>query len=64
MQSKHMRRNRKCVLSLRVARQLIAKGYPVLDIEPSRKVGAGLVFIFENSKELQYELERVICTGK
>jgi hypothetical protein len=55
-----MRRNRKCVLSLRLARQLISKGFTLLDIEPSRKAGAGLVFVFENTKEFQRELASLL----
>lgn len=42
----------KCILSLRVARRLLAKGFRVIDVEPSRKIPGTLVFIFEGSSEL------------
>ncbi|WP_167374922.1 DUF5659 domain-containing protein [Gottfriedia luciferensis] len=46
----------KCILSLRVARHLLSKGFQVIDIEPSRKVNGQLVFIFEETPELIVEL--------
>lgn len=48
----------KCILSLRVARHLLAQGYKLIDSEPSRKGGGKLVFIFENSPELDAELAK------
>ena len=46
----------KCILSLRVANDLVEKSYPLVYIEPSRKRKGKLVFVFKNSKELEKEL--------
>jgi hypothetical protein len=46
----------KCILSLRIARHLLAQGFRITDIEPSRKIEGALVFIFEDSTELRKEL--------
>ncbi|WP_420806001.1 DUF5659 domain-containing protein [Neobacillus bataviensis] len=46
----------KCILSLRVARLLLAKGFQIVDIEPSRKHTGNLVFIFADSEELRQVL--------
>jgi hypothetical protein len=46
----------KCILSLRVARHLLAKGFRLIDVEPSRKFDGKLVFVFEDSEELRQEL--------
>ncbi|GAQ18517.1 hypothetical protein OPHB3_2458 [Oceanobacillus picturae] len=47
----------KCILSLRVANDLVAKDYQLVHIEPSHKRPGKLVFVFKNSKELEKELE-------
>ena len=52
--------NRKCILSLRVARHLIARGFQIVDIEPGRKFNGQLVFIFENTRELHAELSKLV----
>ncbi len=46
----------KCILSLRVARGLIAKDYRLVDIQPSHKRLGKLVFVFENSEQLEKDL--------
>ncbi|MEH7456553.1 hypothetical protein V7183_04820 [Bacillus sp. JJ1127] len=46
----------KCILSLRVARHLLAKGFRIIDIEQSRKIPGTLAFVFERSAELEQEL--------
>lgn len=51
-------KNRKCILSLRVARHLMAQGFQIVDIEPGRKFINQLVFIFENSPELDVEIAK------
>ena len=48
----------KCILSLRVARHLMARGFRLIDSEPSKKHAGKLVFIFENSAELDAELAK------
>ncbi|ASN06849.1 hypothetical protein [Virgibacillus necropolis] len=46
----------KCILSLRVANDLVAKDFQLVYIEPSHKRVGKLVFVFKNSKELEVEL--------
>jgi hypothetical protein len=46
----------KCILSLRVARHLLAQGFRLTDVEPSRKFSGQIVFIFEDTAELRGEL--------
>lgn len=48
----------KCILSLRVANDLVAKDFSLLHIEPSHKRPGKLVFVFKNSKELENELAK------
>lgn len=50
---------RKCILSLRVARHLLANGFRIVDVEPSRKFIGQVVFIFEDSPELDAELAKL-----
>lgn len=47
----------KYVLSLSVARHLLAQGFRLIDIEPARKFD-GLTFIFEDTQELNDEMHR------
>lgn len=51
-----MTENFKCILSLKVARHLLSKGFTIIDIEPSRKHKQKLAFIFSNTPELEKEL--------
>lgn len=58
----------KYVLSLSVARHLLAQGFRLIDLEPSRKFN-GLTFIFEDTQELndemhRYSMERKQCTQR
>ncbi|NRG26126.1 hypothetical protein HRF69_03220 [Bacillus circulans] len=48
----------KAVLSMRVARALIADGYELVDIQPSIKQKGKLVFIFKNTPELDAEFKK------
>ena len=48
----------KCILSLRVARRLLAKGHKLIDIEPSRKFKGQLVFVFEDNETLRHEMKK------
>lgn len=50
---------RKCILSLRVARHLLANGFVIVDVEPSRKFSGQVVFIFEDTPELNEELSKL-----
>ncbi|WP_182200403.1 hypothetical protein [Paraliobacillus salinarum] len=47
----------KCILSLRVANDLVAKDYELVHIEPSHKLPGKLVFVFRNSEQLEKELQ-------
>lgn len=48
----------KCVLSMRVANELIKQGYKVEKIEPSKNYPDKLVFVFRNSPELDAEFKK------
>lgn len=50
----------KAVHSLRIARMLMRKGFPILDIEPARKYKTGLVFIFANTIELNDAFTKIL----
>ena len=50
----------KAVHSLRIARQLMRKGFPLLDIEPARKYKTGLVFIFADTFELNDAFTKIL----
>lgn len=49
----------KCILSLRVARHLLAEGFRLIDAEPSRKFSGQIVFIFEDSEALRKVLAEI-----
>jgi len=53
----------KCILSLRVANDLVTKEFPLVYIEPSHKREGKLVFVFKNSKELEGELSKYKSKG-
>jgi hypothetical protein len=46
----------RCIMSLRVAKQLLAKGFVLTDLQPSTKRQGKLVFIFENTEALEQAL--------
>lgn len=46
----------KCILSLRVANDLVAKDFDLVHIEPSTRRPGKLVFVFKNNEELEREL--------
>ncbi|MDM5197866.1 hypothetical protein QUF79_07540 [Fictibacillus enclensis] len=48
----------KCVLSLKVAKEFVAKGYELVDLEPSRRYPGKLVFVFRNTPELNAEFAK------
>lgn len=50
---------RKCILSMRVARHLLTQGFRIVDVEPSRKFIGQVVFIFEDTQELNEELSKL-----
>ncbi|MGC4378978.1 DUF5659 domain-containing protein [Fictibacillus sp. Mic-4] len=53
----------KCILSMRVARYLLAHGFRIVDVEPSRKFHGEVVFIFEDTPELTAELAKLSQAG-
>lgn len=54
----------KVILSLRIARHLLASGFTIVDVEPSRKVRGEVAFIFEYTPELKAELSKLLNGGK
>jgi Domain of unknown function (DUF5659) len=46
----------RCIMSLRVAKDLLTKGFVLTDLQPSNKRQGKLVFIFENSEALEQAL--------
>ncbi|WP_227396699.1 hypothetical protein [Jeotgalibacillus aurantiacus] len=46
----------KCILSLRVAKELIAEDHELIDIQPSHRRPGKLVFVFRNSEGLENKL--------
>lgn len=53
-----MKEKYKCVLSIRVAKELVAKGFDLVDMEPSRRYPGKIVFVFRNSPELDAALAK------
>ena len=53
-----MHKLRKCILSLRVAQHLLARGFNLIEIDRSYRYPGKLVFIFENSEALVEELAK------
>ncbi|MCE7792634.1 DUF5659 domain-containing protein [Salipaludibacillus sp. CUR1] len=56
-------RTSKCILSLQVARKLMAAGFQCIDIDMSKKKKGNLVFVFEDSPELEQELNKIMQKG-
>lgn len=50
----------KCILSVRIARDLMRRGFLPIDVEDGRKVKCGLVFIFRNTPELNAALDEIM----
>lgn len=48
----------KCVLSIRVVKELVAQNHELVDIEPSRRFPGKLVFVFKNTPELDAALAK------
>jgi len=46
-------KQKKPIRSLRIANELVARGHKILGVEPSRKSEGYIVFIFEDTPELQ-----------
>jgi hypothetical protein len=49
----------KCILSLRLARKLLANGFQLIDIEQSKKIPGTLVFVFKHTEALEEELSKL-----
>lgn len=49
----------KCILSYRVAKHLLAEGCRIKDIDTSHKVKGNIVFIFEDTPELQDAMDKL-----
>ncbi|MFD1926951.1 hypothetical protein ACFSFY_02525 [Sporosarcina siberiensis] len=50
---------RKTILSMRVARELLARGHRIIDIQYSRKDPGAAAYLFENSEELENYLTQL-----
>lgn len=51
---------RKCILNIRIARELITAGFPIVSVEPSRKLQGQAVFIFEKTPQFDVILTKLI----
>lgn len=49
----------KCIRSMRVARELMSRGFPCIDTEPARKSPGRLVWIFADTPELEEALTQI-----
>ncbi|KRG13358.1 hypothetical protein ACA30_15790 [Virgibacillus soli] len=52
--------NQKCIRSLRIARELMRRGFRPIDAEPARKSPGFIVFIFRDSDELNAALDEIM----
>lgn len=53
----------KCILSYRVAKHLLSRGFRIVDIDTSRKIPGNIVFVFEQSNALERELAKIRREG-
>nr|WP_186324695.1 hypothetical protein [Paenibacillus bovis] len=53
----------KCILSYRVAKHLLSKGFKIVDLDTSYKIRGNIVFIFEQSEALERELAKMKRKG-
>lgn len=49
----------KIILSLHIADELIKKGFPVIEVKPSRKVRGRVAFVFELTPEFDAALTEI-----
>lgn len=55
---------RRCIRSMRVARELMAAGFPAVDTEPSRQLPGHIVWIFDNSEEFAAALVEIMSAKR
>lgn len=51
-----METKRKCILNLGIARELIAKGHRVVDVDMSHRRPGNVVFVFERTSDFDTNL--------
>ena len=56
--------NLKCIISQKLARILIQKGFIVKDIRPNRDIKNATIFLFDNTEELNRILNQFKEDGK
>ena len=54
----------KCIRSMRVARKLMAQGFHAIDTEPARRSPGKIVWIFENTPQLEAALSKIFEGGR
>ncbi len=59
-----MEDNLKCIISPKLARSLIKMGFVVKDIRPNRDIRDATIFLFEDTKELENQIELFKLDGK
>lgn len=52
--------NQKCIRSMRVARELMSRGFLPMDVEKSRKSRGYLVFVFRETPDLLETLDEIM----
>lgn len=52
-----MDENLKCIISPKLARSLIKMGFIVKDIRPNRNIPNATIFLFEQSEEIEKQIE-------
>lgn len=53
----------KCVQSMRIARTLLSQGFPLIDVQPGRKHNTLMVFVFEDTPELNEAFTKIVENG-
>lgn len=53
-------KKQKCIRSMRIARELMSRGYLPVDVEKSRKSKGYLVFIFRETQDLLEAIDEII----
>lgn len=54
----------KCIRSMRIARELMAQGFPVIDTEPARRSPGKIVWIFASTPQLDAALTKIFEGGR
>jgi len=49
----------KCILNIRIADELVKRGFRIISVKPSSKIRGRAVFAFEDTKEFQEAFEEI-----